>query len=84
MPVYTAPAEIDMFRVIRQNEGGGVSSVVGSGKHLLLTKGSQVAGFSGDTVVETWFVSMAGIKYHDSVIREHNKRRIVMVIRLEP
>ena len=72
-----------MLRVVGQYERRRIGRIVFRQDFLLFTQRRNVTGDLGNTVIKTGFVGMPRIEYHDTFVRQYQKRRIVMVIRLE-
>ena len=83
MPVYAAPAEVEVLRIVREDEGRGIGSVVLRGDFVLRAEGADVARLLRNAVVEAGFVGMAGIKDHDALVGEDEECGIVVVVGLE-
>ena len=83
MPVDAAPAEVNVRRVIAQDEGRRIGRVVGRGEVFLLAQGGDVAGLAGDAVPYLGLVGVARVEDHHALVRQHDERRVVVVVGLE-
>jgi len=83
MPVDAAPAEVDVLRVVAQDEGRRIGGVVGRGQAFLLAQGGDVARLLRDAVPDTGLVGVTGVENHDALVGQHHKRRVVVVVGLE-
>ena len=83
MPANPPPTQIDMLRIIRQDKRRRISGIILRFNHLFISQCRYVSGSAGDTIIETRLIRMARIKDHDPFVRQYQKRRIIMVIRLK-
>ena len=72
-----------MLRVVGQYERRRIGRIVFRQDFPLFAQRRNVAGGMRYAVIEARLIRMARIEYHDTFVRQYQKRRVVMVVRLE-
>ena len=83
MPSQSAPAKIKMSGVVAQDERRRISRVVVSRNTFLLAQHGDIARLAGHAVIKRRLVRVPGIDDEHPLVRQHQERGIVMVVRLK-
>ena len=83
VPVDAAPAEVDVVRVVAEDEGRRIGGVVLCRDEFLLTELRDVARLHRHAIPDLRLVGMAGVENHDTLVGQHDERGVVVVVGLE-
>ena len=83
MPVNPSPTQINVLGIIRKNKRRRICCIILSHQFMLFSQNCNITRKTGYPIIKTGFICMPRIENHNSPVRQYQKSRIIMIIRLK-